>query len=317
MTFALEDFGSFHVGGRHVTTTDLAARLQSYTPDSPPREVDPNGAYWIEQAYVQFFIPLGAKARRPVVFLHGGGLTGVTWDRTPDGRAGWLHAFLRAGHPVFVVDQPERGRAGFCALPDRWHGVPISRPEHEAWTLFRFGDREGYETRTPFPGCDFPIEALTAFTMQFVPRWTTTRAAHIKAFRAVLERLGPCTVVCHSQGGDTAHAVLAERPDLIEALVSIEPSGFTPPPPDARLTGLRVLYVYGDYIEREPMWAHLDGVARDHVGRLRAAGADVTWLDLPAEGLRGATHMVMMDHASDRSASLVLDWLASDNRTSA
>ena len=49
-----------------------------------------------------------------VVFMHGGGLSGSMWETTPDGRPGWSRLFLEAGHPVYVIDGVERGRAGWC-----------------------------------------------------------------------------------------------------------------------------------------------------------------------------------------------------------
>ena len=37
------------------------------------------------------------RARIPLLMWHGGGLTGVTYETTPDGREGWLNYFLRKG----------------------------------------------------------------------------------------------------------------------------------------------------------------------------------------------------------------------------
>jgi pimeloyl-ACP methyl ester carboxylesterase len=310
--YTLKDFGSFHVGGRKVVVSGLPKRLMSYTPASKPTEKDPNGEYWIDQAYVQYFIPEGSEGKRPIVMLHGGGLTGMTWDTTPDGRPGWLQNFVGWGYPVYVVDQPERGRAGFSVVPDTWDGEPISRAAQEAWTLFRFGDAAGFSSRTPYEPCDFPIEALDRFIMQAVPRWTTTRAIHHAAFREVVERVGECTVICHSQGGDTAHPTAVARPDLVKALISLEPSGFAPDLGATRLDGQRYLYVYGDHIQKHAMWVELDGVARDNVARLEAAGATVDWLDLSDAGIAGASHMLMMDRSSAKSAALVREWLERD-----
>jgi hypothetical protein len=43
---------------------------------------------------------------------------------------------------------------------------------------------------------------------------------------------------------------------------------------------------------------------------LIAAGCDVTWIDLPAQGVRGNSHALMSDNNSDEIAALVMDWLA-------
>ncbi len=48
---------------------------------------------------------------------HGGGLSGVTYETTPDGREGWQTLFLRKGFKVYTSDAVERGRSGF-ASPD-------------------------------------------------------------------------------------------------------------------------------------------------------------------------------------------------------
>jgi hypothetical protein len=57
-------------------------------------------------------------------------MTGACWEATPDGRPGWLTVFLRARLPVDVLDNVERGRAGWCCLPDVWDGEPVGPPLH-------------------------------------------------------------------------------------------------------------------------------------------------------------------------------------------
>jgi hypothetical protein len=41
-----------------------------------------------------------------------------------------------------------------------------------------------------------------------------------------------------------------------------------------------------------------------------AAGGKIDWLDLPKAGLRGNSHMLMMDRNSDEIAKRVHDWLS-------
>jgi len=43
---------------------------------------------------------------------------------------------------------------------------------------------------------------------------------------------------------------------------------------------------------------------------VRAAGGSVDVVDLPERGIRGNSHMIMMDRNSDEVAKLVQDWLA-------
>ena len=66
----------------------------------------------IGQMYVQFEIP--TKRRQwPLIFIHGGGLTGSVVDATPHGTEGWFAHAVRNNYATFVVDQPGRGRSGF------------------------------------------------------------------------------------------------------------------------------------------------------------------------------------------------------------
>lgn len=70
----------------------------------------------IEQMYVHYRLPANAK-NYPIVFVHGGGLTGQSYETTPDGREGWGTYFARKGFPTYVVDFPTRGRAAFKRSP--------------------------------------------------------------------------------------------------------------------------------------------------------------------------------------------------------
>ena len=49
----------------------------------------------------------------PVVMIHGAGISGKSWETTPDGRMGFDEYFVRNGHPTYVVDRSFNGRSGF------------------------------------------------------------------------------------------------------------------------------------------------------------------------------------------------------------
>jgi hypothetical protein len=167
----LESVSSRFVGGRPLALTGQPAQEVALSSALPAYRHDGNDVYYVEQAYVQRFVPAGRVTDAPVLLVHGGGMTGACWETTPDGRPGWLTAFLRAGLPVDVLDNVERGRAGWCAAPGVWPGKPIMRGEREMWDVFRLGLPENYESRTPFPGSQFPVDALRAMVRQGVPRW--------------------------------------------------------------------------------------------------------------------------------------------------
>src|SRR5882672_4896315 len=114
----LRGMGSFHVGGRLVEISGKPVREIQLGAGGVPARMDPNGLYQVEQMYVQYFLPKARKGRLPLLMWHGGGLTGATYETTPDGREGWLNYFLRKGWSVYNFDAVERGRAGWAQYPD-------------------------------------------------------------------------------------------------------------------------------------------------------------------------------------------------------
>jgi hypothetical protein len=121
---ALRDMGSFHIGGRVVEISGKPIKEIVLGAGGVPAKLDPNGLYQVEQMYVQYFLPQNRKGKYPLLMWHGGGLTGATYESTPDGREGWLNMFIRKGWDVYNSDAVERGRSGF-APPDVWNSEPI------------------------------------------------------------------------------------------------------------------------------------------------------------------------------------------------
>ena len=91
----LRGMGSFHVGGRVAEVSGKPVREIVRVPGGPPSKLDPNGQFMVEQMYVQYFLPGHRRGKLPLLMWHGGGLTGVTYETTPDGREGWRNLFVR------------------------------------------------------------------------------------------------------------------------------------------------------------------------------------------------------------------------------
>lgn len=295
----LNDFGSYFVGGRIHAVTD-AVTLRTPFSSEATIDRDPNGCYLIEQAYVQYFVPRNRRYRLPVLFIHGGGLTGSCWETTPDGRPGWLQFFLRSGFVCHVLDNAERGRAGFCPFPGIWPGAPIHRSLEEAWLLYRFGTNN--QGLRPFEGTQFPTDAILQLLARHVPRWLQNEAVLMRNIDAAIEAIGPCLLIAHSQGGGLA----LRSTGSIRGCVVLEPHGV---PEDAPQwpESTPVLSIFGDFLD--PFWhARADKVERVFARWIKL-GRKAENVRLPTRGMRGNSHMPMMDRNSDDVAALALQWL--------
>ncbi|EEY16014.1 conserved hypothetical protein [Verticillium alfalfae VaMs.102] len=83
---------AFFLGGRTVALSD--------------------GNYTVDQLFVEKLTPVrGVTQPKPLVFLHGGGISGATWLNTPDGRQGWASYFVDQGFQVYLVDIVAVGRS--------------------------------------------------------------------------------------------------------------------------------------------------------------------------------------------------------------
>ena len=311
---ALKDMGSFHVGGREVVISGKPVKEVVFTPGGVPAKVDPNGVYQVEQMYVQYFIPQKQRGALPLLMWHGGGLTGVTYETTPDGRAGWLNYFLKRGWAVYNSDAVERGRSGWAMFPDVFKSDPVFLTKENPFERFRIGSGAGSYNRDPakmklLPGSQFPVEGYDNFTKQGVPRWTTTDAAIIAAYTELVDKVCPCVVLIHSQSGQFGQKVAQARPDKVKALVMVEPAGLGDPKLVGQLKNVPILALYGDYIEQDSRWPTIRANQIKFLEGVRAVGGRYDVIDLPGIGIRGNSHMVMMDRNSDQVAGVIQDWL--------
>jgi len=316
--YLVREIGSFHVGGRTETLSGLPARDVVFSPGAPSRRVDPNGEFEVEQMYVQYVKLAQPRAKLPILLWHGGGLTGVTWETKPDGKPGWRHFFLQNGYDTYVSDAVERGRASWARYPEIFKTEPLFRTKKEAWELFRIGPTyEPGGQRVAYEGQQFPVEAFDQFMKQAVPRWTSTDAAIQRAYDVYVDKVCPCIVVVHSQGGNFGFTAALNAPDKIKALVAVEPSG-SPDPAKvdlAKLKGVPHLIVWGDYIDQNEAWQGYRKAPTRYREALVAAGVKADVMDLPSMGVKGNSHMLMMDRNSDDIARRVHDWIGQQGLT--
>lgn len=306
MAYQLSDFGSFMLPGREVTLsgqeTMRVARNANMSID-----VDPNGTYLVNNTYVEYFIP--EPCVNTAVLIHGGGLCGNSWNKTPDGRDGWVQCLLKRHYGVYVVDIVERGRAGWCSLPQIWPEMAESRTAETCWQAFRLGDADGFATKKAYPRQQFPIDAFDNFVCYNVPRWNTHEDAQVAGLKQLFARLpGPCVIVAHSLGCNLAMQLLSTYAAKISHMIFLEPAGLG----EVKFASTslpKLLTFWGDYITGNPLWEPIYQQSVLYHKLLTKLSMCAEMISLPEQGIFGNSHMLMMDCNLVTIAELGFDWL--------
>jgi pimeloyl-ACP methyl ester carboxylesterase len=198
------------------------------------------GSPMVGQMYVEYMIPQQLLHPYPVVMVHGGNQTGTNFTGTPDGREGWAQYFVRRGYAVYVVDQVARGRSAYWSQV--YGPLPASRL---AFVEQRFVAPE----QTPmwpqahlhnqFPGDGVPgdpnFDQFYAAQFPSIPSFPQQQQLNRDALAALLDKIGPAILLTHSQSGAFGWPVADARPNLVKAILAVEPSG--PPVHDIENVG--------------------------------------------------------------------------------
>lgn len=191
--------------------------------------------------YVQYQIPQERTSPYPVIMVHGGGQSGTNWQGTPDGREGWEQFFLRRGYATYIVDQVARARSAHNA--PHLHGP--QRPVNRDFAEQRFIAPERYVTwpqarlHDQWPGEGRPGDEIfdQFVATQHPPLADYAMQQHLngRALVKLIEKIGKSILIVHSQSGAFGWVVADRRPDLLAALVALEPNG--PPVRDVENLG--------------------------------------------------------------------------------
>jgi len=320
----IQEQGSFAVGGKVITNPG------TFNPKQPTPE---GQTLHGDHAYVFYQVPVNPR-KLPLVFLHGAGQFSKTWETTPDGREGFQNIFLRRRFPVYLIDQPRRGRAGRSTVSAKVDATP----DEQGWfNTFRIGIWPDY-----FPGVQFPKdpEALNQYFRQMTPNVGPYDPEVISdACAALFNKIGPAVFVTHSQGGGLGWLTAIKSPN-VRGIVSYEPgSGFVFPEGEVpeplpssggtltalgvpkaeflKLTRIPIVIYYGDFIPAQPSeypgqdgWRVRLEMARKWRDTVNRYGGDVTVVHLPEIGIRGNTHFPFSDLNNVQIADLMSKFLA-------
>lgn len=315
--------GSFAVGG---TVIRNPGTFDQFKPSAEGQ------SYHGDHAYVYYQVPVNARPL-PLVMWHGAGQSSKTWESTPDGREGFQNLFLRRGFPVYLLDQPRRGKAGRSSVPLN----VASTPDEQIWfNQFRLGVWPNFFANTQFSPAP---EALDQYFRQMAPNTGPYDAEVISdAAAALFQKIGAGVLITHSQAGGPGWLTAMKAPN-VRAIVSYEPgSGFVFPKEELpaplksaggsleavgvsmaefmKLTRIPIIVFYGDNIPEQPManpgqdsWRIRMEMARLWRDAVNRHGGDVTVVHLPQVGIRGNTHFPFSDLNNRDIADLLSDFL--------
>ncbi|ACV39313.1 alpha/beta hydrolase [Leptotrichia buccalis] len=320
----IKEQGSFMAGGTVVTSPG------EYK-DSEPTNFDGETLHG-DHAYVFYQKPVKAK-KNSIVFLHGYGQSGKSWESTPDGRDGFQNIFLEKGYSTYIVDQPRRGRAGQSTVPRNL----TARPDDQLWyNNFRIGQWPNIYDNVSVPR---DKESREQFFRQMTPDTGDFDQKVISdAMVKVFEKSGNGVLVTHSAGGgpgwDTAIAS-----DKVKGVIALEPGTFpfpkgklpevektTSPFPASgyevsetefkKLTKIPIVVYFGDNIPTEltdnwglDNWRIRVNLAKKWEKMMNEAGGDVKVVMLPDIGIKGSTHFMMADLNNREVANAMEKWM--------
>lgn len=320
------DQGSFMAGGKVITAPG------SYI-DNEPVNFDGETLHG-DAAYVFYQIPKEAK-HNGIVFLHGYGQSGKSWESTPDGRDGFQNIFLEKGWKTYIVDEPRRGRGGNSTVPANLK----AQPQDQLWfNNFRMGQNNTLYNNVTFPKGE---EALEQFYKQMVP---DTGAFDMNvvtdSMDALFNKIGDGILVTHSACGGPGWST-AIRNSHVKGVIALEPGTFpfpenevpeteatTSPFPAvpmivsdedfAKITKIPIAVYFGDNIPTgstpvenwgQDNWRVRLNLAIKWAEVVNAHGGDVTIISLPDAGIKGNTHFMMADTNNREVAAHMEKWM--------
>lgn len=324
----LEKLGVMYVGGREVALP--SGRF--------------GGTQIAEQAPVHYLIPPKdqREGKPPLIMIPGMGLTSYLYLSTPDGREGWAQIFARAGHAVYVLDEPNNAVSGFevAKFTETEQTPRIMLWANEmTWRRWGFGPEPG----VPAKNTRYPVQHIEQLYASMTPVMGGTRGGRfggrgrggrggrgrgrapaqrdpaagsdnratanpkVAALIQLLEKTGPAVLVLHSASGPTGFEATRQRRELVKAIVAVEVTGSPTDADDIRehFAKTQFIGVYGDHFDLRPMAGrHEASVTMAKQIRDADGNAEVLWL--PQLGIAGNSHLLMQDNNNDDIARLFL-----------
>ena len=125
----------------------------------------------------------------------------------------------------------------------------------------------------------------------------------------LVQQVGPSVLVLHSAAGLGGFQTAARLPDLVKAVVVVEPVGCPSDEDDPFFeTETPFFSVYGDFIAERNQTGRLNA-CRETVRILSERGVPASLLSLPDVGVTGSSHLMMQDDNNQDIADQIVDWI--------
>ena len=269
------------------------------------------GTLSCDHGHVEYQVPVNA---RTVALVMWHSSSTKVWQNRWDGGEGYQSIFLRRGFPVYLWDGPRVGR-GNWGCEDYTYKAETGRDQQNfvAWRL-------GAKYLDWFPGVQFPTNDTKAWEQATRARYDefdTVKNAQLEtdAAAVAIDQIGPSVLVTNSAGGWRAMlTALKSKSDNVKAIVAYENPGYIfpegqGPQLDAgpfgpvyvpmsefkKLTRFPMQFVWGDNVEKSPVWTKYLDWCRQFVDLVNANGGRAEILLLPSAGLKGNTHIPFAD----------------------
>ncbi|CCC06592.1 hypothetical protein SMACR_07397 [Sordaria macrospora] len=205
----------------------------------PHHDVPPTAAsfdravFSIGQMRVEKLEPtVNHRSLMPIILLHGDYHTGSMWLTKPDSRPGWAVFFAERGHRVYAPQLPFQGQSDTSAYYERVKVITPRTIENLYTATNKTNDPEWLVAKkhTQWPGSGVrgnPI--FDQYFNQLVPMYMDVherQAAAQEAVESLLRLLKrPAILIGHGSGANVAWLAADVAPDLVHAIVAVEPLG--------------------------------------------------------------------------------------------
>jgi hypothetical protein len=294
------------------------------------------------QMYVQYEKPLLKNGKFPLVIVHGCCLSSKSWQTTPDGRMGWDEHFVRKGFDTYLTEQVSRARSGFNALqyqkvlvgdaPASSNPPILIATDAFAWGVFRWGN---FSTLTPFSDERFPMNTVgvglgstLTFYNQVIPDLNSTLPnvtpgcadgtctpsvpstvySSPASMAQLANDLDGAILMGHSQSsGYPTMAALQPGSHGVRGIIQLETGCFAnlTTADIAILKKIPILIVVADHFTTPQPSAS----CVTEMQQINSAGGDMTFISLPAIGIHGNSHMLMLDNNNLQVADVIIEWI--------